>query len=168
MEVTFPFVLHAYFELAGIEVEMETLQLLSPSWTTFDNYLPDFAALQFLLAAVYIEKAGYYSLSFDKGDAAKGKMGRCVKIISWSDTSLRRDKFPDGQVQTFTLDADKTGGLSADVAEGIKFSMAKLCLDALYEPECISITTDSGGRGTIESVQRPLIGRQVIILKTCL
>ena len=141
---------------------METLRLLSPGRTSFDNYLCNFAAHQFLLAAVCIKKAGYYSLSFDKGDAAKGKMGGCVKIISWSDTSLKTEKFLDGQVQTFTLDADKTGGSSEDVADGIKFSMAKLCLNELNKPECTSFTTDSGGGGTVESVQRPLIGRQVI------
>jgi hypothetical protein len=166
MEATFPFVLQIYFAHAGIDVEMETLRLLSPCRTSFDNYLCDFAAHQVLLAAVSIEKAGYYSLSFDKGDAAKGKMGGCVKIISWSDNFLKTEKFPDGQVQTFTLDADKTGGSSVDVADGIKFSMAKLCLNELNEPTCTSFTTDSGGGGPFESVKRPLIGRRVINKET--
>jgi hypothetical protein len=168
METTFPFVLQIYFKFAGIKAELETLRLLSPSRTTFDNHLRDFVANQYLLAAVAIEKAGYYSLSFDKGDAAKGKMGGCVKIISWSDASQKSDDFPDGQVLTFTLDADKTGGSSEDVADGIEFSMAKLCLDPLLEPECecTSITTDSGGGGTIESVHRPLRVRRVIKKRT--
>ena len=37
MEVTFPFVLQIYFKLAGINAELETLQLLSPSRTTVNK-----------------------------------------------------------------------------------------------------------------------------------
>jgi hypothetical protein len=166
MEIVFPFVLHTYFELAGIDVEMETLRLLSPSRTTFDNYIRDFAAYQFLLAAVCIERAGFYSLSFDKGDAAKGKMGGCVKLVGWTAADLKTAKFLDGQVQVFTLDADKTGGSSEEVAAGIQFSMAKLCLDEEHPPKCKSFTTDSGGGGTVESAHRPLVRRRVIQNRT--
>jgi hypothetical protein len=118
------------------------------------------------LCAVSIERAGYFSLSFDKADKSKGKMDGCVKLASWSDKTLNKALFPDGQVLMMSLDTDKTGDTSKDIAEGVKFSLDKLYLSKTNLPICISFTTDSGGGGTVESVQRPLLGQLVIMAHT--
>jgi hypothetical protein len=70
-------------------------------------------------------------LSFDKVDASKGKMGGCVKLLSWFDETLTSNEYP------------RTGGNSKDVADGMAYSMKKLGLTKLVIGG--GATPDSGG-----------------------
>jgi hypothetical protein len=94
------------------------------------KHLSNFAADTMMICVHSLERAGTYFLSFDKADASKGKMGGCVKIVSWFDETLISHEYPDGRVLTLVLDTDKTGGTSKDVADGMAYSMKKLCLTA--------------------------------------
>jgi hypothetical protein len=107
-------------------------------------------------------RAGTYFLSFDKVDVSKGKMGHgCVKIMSRFDGTLISHEYPDEQVLTLVLEADKTGGTSKDVADGMAYLMKKLCLTAIVVGA--GATTDSGGGGTIESVARALVAAGILL-----
>jgi hypothetical protein len=161
-EQILPFSLYAYFMSTGINVELEQLRLLCPKRNTMEALVKDFAADTMMICVHSLERAGTYFLSFDKADASKGKMGGCVKIVSWFDETLISHEYPDGQVLTLVLDADKTGGTSKDVADGVAYSMKKLCLSALVFGA--GATTDSGGGGTIESVARALVTAGILVL----
>jgi hypothetical protein len=161
-EQMLPFSLQAFFKSTGINADFEQLRLLCPKRNTIENLIKDFGADTMLICIHSLERAGTYYLSFDKADASKGKMGGCVKIVSWFDETLISDEYPDGQVLTMVLDCDKTGGTSKDVADGVAYSMKKLCLSALVSGA--GATTDSGGGGTIESVVRALVGLGILIL----
>jgi hypothetical protein len=161
-EQILPFTLLAYFRLAGVQAELEQLRLLMPKRNTIEALVADFAADSMMICVHSLQRAGIYYLSFDKVDASKGKMGGCVKIMSWFDETLTSNEYPDGQVLTLVLDADKTGGNSKDVADGVVYSIQKLGLSELVVGG--GATTDSGGGGTIEGVVGPLIGAGVLIL----
>jgi hypothetical protein len=108
-----------------------------------------------------ISRAKFYGLAFDKGDKSNGKYGGCVKLISYVDEYAKGLSYPDGQIQTMTLDADKTGDDSIDVASGVKYSVDKLALPP--GTAGVAATTDSGGGGTLLSVHAPLIESDVLM-----
>jgi hypothetical protein len=93
-----------------------------------DNIVADFSADSLMICIHSLERRGVYYLSFDKADKLKGKLGGCVKLLSWFDETRTTNKFPDGLVLTMQLDADKTGDSSTDVALGVAYSFAKLDL----------------------------------------
>jgi hypothetical protein len=104
-EQILPFSLLAYFHSAGIQVELERLRLLCPKRNTIEALVADFAADTMMICIHSLQRAGTYYLSFDKADASKGKMGGCVKLMSWFDETLTSKDYPDGQVLTLVLDA---------------------------------------------------------------
>jgi hypothetical protein len=70
-------------------------------------------------------QAKFHALAFDKSDKSKGKNGGCVKLLSHVDEYARNPSYPDSQIQIMTLDADKTGDDSSDVASGVTYSVNK-------------------------------------------
>jgi hypothetical protein len=154
------FSLYTFFYNTGIDVELNTLQKISAGRTVRENYVKLFAAHQNVLTAVSIEKNGSYSLSFDKVDKSKssGHSG-CAKLIGWFDEFSKSPQFPDGEVRTHLLDADQTGDDLDAVADGVKYSLDKLCLRGA--PVDMSQCTDQGGGGTVERVNTPLVNLNV-------
>jgi len=108
-----------------------------------------------------VSRAKFYGLAFDKGDKSKGKYGGCVKLLSHVDRYAKNASYPDSQIQIMTLDADKTGDDSSDVASGVTYSVKKLQLPA--GTAGVAGTTDSGGGGTLMSVHTPLIESGVLM-----
>ena len=88
-------------------------------------------------------------------------MGGCVKLAAAFDERRKSDEYPDGEVIVATLDADKSGDTSKEVADYVLHSFKKLVLDksAVWE-----ITTDSGGGGTVESVAKCLTESKLLVL----
>jgi hypothetical protein len=65
-----------------------------------DNINADFAAGSLMICIHSLERSGVYYLSFDKADKLKGKLGGCVKLLSWFDATKTTKEFPAGQVLT--------------------------------------------------------------------
>ena len=145
-----PFILRAFLLNYDFDVPIERLACVCPCRTTIENNLRRFATDSVLVCIKSIEDCGNYSLSFDKADKSKGKMGGCIKVVATFDLKLIWIEFPDGEVRTMQLDADKTGDSSKDVAAGVAFSMKKLNLSENVLG--MGVTTDSGGGGTLNSV----------------
>jgi hypothetical protein len=154
-EQIFSVYLHAFLNEAGIETNSNQVYALNPKRNTMENLVLDLAADSIIWCRDSLQRSGYYSLSFDKGDCSNGKAGGTSKIISWVDVTLTSEHYPDGQVLTMPLDGDKTGDDSPDVAQGVASSIERLDLGNSVSGQ--TSTQDSGGGGTLLSVHLPLI-----------
>lgn len=150
----------AFLHHAGINHTIEQVIKLSPSRQTFENLVLDFAIDTLFVVANSINKAGSYTLSFDKGNKNKNKNAGLVKLICWHAEDFADDDHPKGQIMMVPLDGDQSRGTSAEVAEAVAFSVAKLLLKPGVV--CVAICTDSGGGSTTESVAEPLIEARIL------
>jgi hypothetical protein len=96
----------------------------------------------------------------NKADASKGLRGGCVKLGSTFDSRRKSKAFPDGEVIVCTLDEDKTGNTSLEVAQSVVHSFKKLNLILAV---VWGITTDSGGGGTLELAARALVDLGLLV-----
>jgi hypothetical protein len=103
--------------------------------------------------------------SLDKSDSSKGKMGRCVKLVSGFNWQWKSQAYPDGEVIAITVDADKSGDTSDEVGASEKHYFSKLLLK---EARLCGITTDSGGDDTLFWVAKTLLANQLLVPVGCL
>jgi hypothetical protein len=101
----------------------------------------EFAANFLMICIRSLERSRVYYLSFDKVDKSKGKLGGCVKLLSWFHETRTTNKFPDGHVLTMQLDVD-----SSDAAAGVAYLVAKLTLSPNVQGG--GATTNSRGGST--------------------
>ena len=139
----------------GVKHTSEQVIKFSPSRQTFENMVLDFAIDTLIIVANSINKAGTYTLSFDKGDKNKNKNAGLVKLICWFAEDFADKDHPEGQIMMVPLDGDQSRGSSPKVGKAVAFSVAKLLL--LMVVICVAICTDSGGGGTGISVALVLI-----------
>jgi hypothetical protein len=146
------FILAAFIIEIGGPLDFEQLYNISPSRQTAENLVFDFAIDSAMVFSDSINHSKIYYASHDKADSSKGKNGGCVKLLAGFDDRLTSEEHPDGQVVVGTVDADKSGDTSADVAQNVSHSVRKLELDE--NAKCHGITSDSGGGGNTESGAR--------------
>jgi hypothetical protein len=147
-EGIFPFIVGSFLIDIGHAVDSEQLANMTPCRQTIENILLDFAVESAMLVSDAINHSRIFYISYDKADSNKG-MGGCVKLGATWDFRLETEEFPDGRPVVATIDADKSGDSSIEVAESVSHSINKMDLNE--DTECHGLTSDSGGGGAVES-----------------
>jgi hypothetical protein len=160
-EQSIPIILGSFlYDIGHQDISGEQLSGMSPSRQTLENLVFEFAVESAMLTRDSFEHGKILYTAFDKADATKGLQGGCVKLGSTFDSRCKSEAFPDGEVIVCTLDADKTGDTSMEVAQSVVHSFKKLCLISAV---VWGITTDSGGGGTVESVAKALVALRLLV-----
>ena len=137
---------------AGMDVNLKDVQGCLPGRCSMPAIIADTAVDCFLTVAARIEENPYVFITCDKANSEKAgaKSATFPKMLSFVERST-------GEVYEFLLDCDACGSASENAAAAIEHSLKKLGLEDIFVLQGQAM--DSGGGGTLHSLQRSLEAR---------